>query len=350
MTESERESENGREPDAEFVRVPVGYGTPEGINSAYVLPDHGVVIDPGPPSPPAFETLTDELEAVEMAVTDVDHVVVTHWHVDHSGLATRLAREAEATVHMHEVDAPLVGDYAESRPERVDRDDRTLQQWGVPESTRDAIAQTDTPTSMPDSFPVETHDHGDTVGGVELLSTPGHTAGHLALRTHETLFLGDLLLPTYTPNVGGSDTRLDDPLGDYLTSLERLEAVADEHGFTHGQPGHGTALELAPEIADVRAHHRERAAAAFESLSSGSEGDGGGGGGAASDEPGTTPWAVAGDLFGDLQGFHAKFGAGEAAAHLERLAELGVVERLEGSTIRYRQAVEEYPSPESLTP
>ena len=31
---------------SDFVRIPVGRGTPEGVNSAYVVPDRGIVIDP----------------------------------------------------------------------------------------------------------------------------------------------------------------------------------------------------------------------------------------------------------------------------------------------------------------
>ncbi|ADJ16473.1 beta-lactamase [Halalkalicoccus jeotgali B3] len=142
--------------------------------------------------------------------------------------------------------------------------------------------------------------------------------------------LGDLLLPTYTPNVGGSDTRTNDPLAAYLTSIDRVNARFDE-----GEPGHGTTMNVTRAVDEVRTHHCERARAAFHALSTVDD---------------STPWNVARDLFGEMRGIHAKFGAGEAAAHLDRLAALDVVERTNRESICYRPCVENYPSDLNLTP
>ncbi|MFA9418187.1 MBL fold metallo-hydrolase [Natrinema sp. HArc-T2] len=314
------------------IRIPVGNGSPEGTNSAYVLPDRGVVIDPGPPSEAAWDALRDGITDAGLALEDVEHVLVTHWHIDHAGLTARLADRANATVHAHRNDAPLIGEYATARPQRLRRDRQVLAQWGVPESIRTGVLDRDTPSPLPDSFPVVRHDDGETIAGVELVHTPGHTSGHSSLRTSDAVFLGDLLLPTYTPNVGGSDTRLEDPLGRYLSSLHRLDSAPKD-----GLPGHGTPLEIATAIDEVKRHHRERARAAFRAL--------------ATPEPAAqTPWDVAQALFGEMRGIHAKFGAGEATAHLQRLAELGIVDRLEGTPTRYRPSVDAYPAELSLTP
>ncbi|NUB93810.1 MBL fold metallo-hydrolase [Haloterrigena sp. SYSU A121-1] len=317
---------------SDAVRIPVGDGSPEGTNSAYILPARGVVIDPGPPTETAWTSLQNGITETGLAFDDVEHVFVTHWHIDHAGLAYRLADRANATVHAHRDDAALIGDYASARRRRLRRDRRTLEQWGVPESVRDDVLSRDTSSPLPDSFVVVSHESGDTVAGVEFVHTPGHTAGHASLKTDEDLFLGDLLLPTYTPNVGGSDTRLDDPLGRYLTSVNGLESTSGD-----GNPGHGAELEIESASADVRRHHRDRARAAFRAI-------------ATSEVTARTPWEVARQLFGDMRGIHAKFGAGEAAAHLQRLAELGIVERVDGDAVRYRPAVDSYPDDLSLTP
>lgn len=308
------------------VRVPVGAGSPEGVNSAYHLPDRGVVVDPGPPTETAWDALTDAIGSLE----SIDHVFVTHWHSDHAGLACRLAEAADATIHMHPSDAPLVGEYATARERRLDRDVATLRRWGVPETRREALLDADSPSAMPETHPVETHGDGETVAGVEVLHTPGHTLGHASFAVNGTLFLGDLLLPTYTPNVGGSDTRTDDPLAAYLASIDRVNDRFDE-----GEPGHGTTMDVTRAVEEVGTHHRERARAAFRALSA---------------VPDPTPWAVARDLFGEMRGIHAKFGTGEAAAHLDRLVALGVVERTGTDPIRYRPRVEDYPSDLNLTP
>ncbi|KYH25902.1 hypothetical protein HAPAU_25800 [Halalkalicoccus paucihalophilus] len=55
-------------------------------------------------------------------------------------------------------------------------------------------------------------------------------------------------------------------------------------------------------------------------------------------------------LVGEMRGIHAKFGAGEAAAHLNQLAALDVVERTGEDPLSYRPRVADYPSDLNLTP
>ena len=308
----------------EPIRIPVGNGTPEGTNSAYLLRDARMLVDPGPPSESAWKDLMEGLDAAGFLAEDIEHVCITHWHADHAGLSWRLADRADATVHMHRHDAPLVGEYGIERPRRVDRDQRALDQWGVPPAARDDVKDRDTPSPFPDSFPVRQHEDGDVVAGVEFVHTPGHTAGHTSLRTGEHLLLGDLLLPTYTPNVGGSDTRLDSPLRRYLDSLGRVEGTE-----LTGHPGHGTTLDIDPAIASVRTHHEKRSIDTLDVLI---------------DSPTSrTPWEVATALFGDLTGIHVKFGAGEAAAHLYHLVALDMVEQTADSPEQFRSLVDAKP-------
>lgn len=304
------------ESDPEVVRIGVGTGSPEGANSAYFLPASATVVDPGPPADIAYERLTAGISDAGYDLADVDHVVVSHWHVDHVGLAPRLAAAADATVHMHERDAPLLADYAAARERRVERDAATLTAWGAPPERVEAVRQSDTPSGLPDTTPVVAHADGDTVGGGELLHTPGHTVGHLAVRFGDALFVGDAVLPTYTPNVGGSDTRAADPLTDYVRSLDRL--VRHDGSF---YPGHGTTLGMPDRVETILDHHRARARRVVDRLA----------------ERGTaTPWTIAVDLFGDLRGVHVKFGAGEAAAHLRALAAEPYVERVATDPEQYR--------------
>ena len=325
------------------------YGSgPEGGNSAWVLPESGVVVDPGPPGDEAFEHLRSELAAAGLGVKDVADVVVTHWHVDHAGLAPRLADAADATLHLHERDAPLVADHADERERRVARDAAALARWGVPDEHVDRLRAADGPSPMPDAFPVSTFEHDDRVGPLRVVHAPGHTAGHVGFALDDDsgggaggggaggggaagdgggerrrVLTGDAVLRTVTPNVGGGDTRQETPLGAYRDALAALSAAGER-----ALPGHGTAFDLAARIAALRAHHRERAALVRDSLVALED----------EREGGVTPWAVARDRFGDMDGYHVKFGAGEAFAHLQDLVALDLATRVADDPLRYRVA------------
>jgi glyoxylase-like metal-dependent hydrolase (beta-lactamase superfamily II) len=296
-------------------RIPVSSGGPEGTNSAYVLPERGVLVDPGPPGEEAWAELRDGMREAGVAVADVDHVIATHWHADHVGLTARVAAAADATIHMHERDAPLLADYAAERERRLRRDRRMMRSWGVPPALATAVVDGDRPSPLPDETPVEAHAAGDAVAGATILHTPGHTEGHLAVSIDGHLFVGDTLLPMYTPNVGGSDTRTRNPLSAFLESLDRLERRG---GTIH--PGHGTSIETPERFDAIREHHRTRSRRVFDCVTT-------------LDRP--TPWAIAEELFGEMQGVHAKFGAGEAAAHLSHLTTHGDVARVGDEPLRF---------------
>lgn len=342
-------SNETRTPNGAVHRVGLGE-TPEGENSAYVLPDRGVVVDPGPPVDAAWTRLRAGVDAVT-DLDAVDHVLVTHWHVDHAGLAPRLAEAADATLHLHTADAPLVADYATERARRLDRDRERLLAWGVPDVLVGRLVEGDTPSPVPDSFPVAPLRDGDRIAGVECLHAPGHTAGHAVFLIHggddatgdndassdgasgddvtdgdgsggtgaaaPVPLVGDLVLPATTPNVGGGDTRLDDPLPTYLDSLDRLASrvAADANAY----PGHGEPFRLAPRVGALRDHHATRVERCVTAVAAGS----------------ATPWAVARSLFGEMKGVHAKMGAGEAASHLAAAADRGRLARVADDPIRY---------------
>lgn len=307
------------------IRIGHGGASPEGENSTYVLPERGVIVDPGPPGDRAWQNLRAGLDAAGVALDAVEHVVVTHWHIDHAGLAPRLAEAADATVHMHESDASLLADYAVERRARVQRDARRLLAWGAPEQVVESVRESDDPSPVPDEYPVVPHAAGDTVAGLELVHTPGHTQGHLALAGadgdgRDALFLGDAVLPTYTPNVGGSDTRLADPLTAFLRSLSVIEERTETLPVDAARPGHGDAVAVGERIGVVRRHHRERIREVVSVLE---------------EYERVTPWTVATELFGEMEGIHAKMGAGEAAAHLTFIQRREVVEQIGASPDQY---------------
>ncbi|WP_254523640.1 MBL fold metallo-hydrolase [Natrinema caseinilyticum] len=314
-------------------RIDIGGDGPEGSNSAYLVGSRAVV-DPGPPTDRAWRQLHEGLDRAGVDRRDLEYVLVTHWHVDHAGLAPRLAEEADARLAMGAGDAPLVGEYAVARERRLERDRAVMRGLGVPKSAVGRVIDDDSMSAMADETPVERLTDGDRVSGLEVIATPGHTLGHTAFAGEGFLLVGDAVLPTTTPNVGGSDTRTlqfercaspatlahddtraaRDPLTAFRATLERLANRSERL-----RPGHGTAVE-AGRIREILDHHRHRSRRVLAALQA--------------REP-STPWEVARSLFGELEGIHVKFGAGEAAAHLRALEREGRIERTTAEPVRY---------------
>jgi glyoxylase-like metal-dependent hydrolase (beta-lactamase superfamily II) len=300
----------------DYHRLSLGSYGPEDENVAYWLPDSGILIDPGPPTDEFWGRLVEGLSAAGSDVDDVRTVLVTHWHVDHAGLAPRVADAADATLAMHGDDAPFVGDYESAREERLRRDESALRRWGVPEDGVTAVIAGDAPSDMPAECDVRTVTDGERVGPLSVLHTPGHTAGHAAFVLDDHAFVGDAVLSSYTPNYGGSDTRMTDPLAAFHESLTRIETAADT-----ASPGHGQIADLEARIRTLRAHWQQRAEAVLGSVPV---------------ETTVTPWEVARELFGEMAGPHVKLGAGEAAAQLIRLEALDLVTEVRPSAYRAR--------------
>jgi len=340
-------------------RIQLGNTVFEGENNAYLL-DAGVtaLVDTGVAIPDTREELVAGLAEHGVAFEDVDAVFLTHWHPDHAGLAGEIQAAGGATVFVHEADAPLVDGSEPHFGEDPDAQRRVFDRWGMPEEARGRLREfyERIGTGLRGRDPtVTTFVDGETftIGGLtlEAVHLPGHTAGLSAFafdpergtesrtdgdsrRTASArsadvteAFTGDALLPQYTPNVGGADVRVEDPLGTYIESLVRIV----ERDFHTAHPGHRERIdEPSRRAAELLDHHRDRTGRVLDVLADGP----------------ATAWEVSAALFGDLEAIHVLHGPGEAFAHLEHLAAGGVVDH---DGVAYR-LVESDPDVDSLFP
>jgi glyoxylase-like metal-dependent hydrolase (beta-lactamase superfamily II) len=295
----------------------------EGENSIYLLGDYAdaptTLIDTSVRKPETLDSLESGLADYDRSVGDIDDVFITHWHPDHAGLAGTIQERSDATVFVHEGDAALVAQSASAWDAIEDRQQRLLAEWGLPERIQAPVfqhAQKVGRLGGPEPT-VEPFSAGDTfdVGDLELeaIHLPGHTAGLAGFAfdgdSGRELFCGDALLENYTPNVGGADVRLENPLAAYLDTLSRL--IAGE--YTRAWPGHGDPIDPAERADEIYAHHRERAEDVIDVLERNGP---------------TDPWTMGTHLFGELDGIHLLHGPGESYAHLRHLAEAGYAERV----------------------
>ncbi|WP_435095767.1 MBL fold metallo-hydrolase [Halorubrum sp. N11] len=333
-------------------RIQLGNTVFEGENDVYLLDgETTALVDTGVALPDVRKELEDGLAEYGLAFADIDAIALTHWHPDHAGLAGEIQAAGDANVYVHEADAPLVdgSETALFLDHELQRE--TFDRWGMPETDRERLTgffdavSTDLGGHPAD---VTTFSAGDAIdaGGValEAVHLPGHTAGLTGFAfdprdvpdhepidgadATEELFSGDALLPRYTPNVGGADVRVDAPLAAYAESLARIV----DRDFDAAHPGHRERIDdPSLRAATILDHHRHRTRRVLDILA---------------DEGAATAWEVSTALFGDLSGIHVLHGPGEAFAHLDHLADAGVVEP-DGTAYRL---VEPEPDVDALFP
>lgn len=301
-------------------RISLGNTEFEGRNNAYLLlgEDSTAIVDTGVATPSTREQLEDGLAEHGVTFSDIDAVVLTHWHADHVGLASAIRDAGGATVYIHEADAPIVRQDPAALEELRDIQERRFDEWDMPEDKRaELLNRLDMGFAIAgDPVEVDTVTEGDRleVGGrqLEVVHAPGHTSG-LSLFAFDgeagrEAFVGDAVLPVYTPNVGGADLRVEQPLATYLETLHRLES-ADYDRFW---PGHRDVIDEPTErVRTIIEHHRDRTERVIEVLA---------------EHGPANAWTVSDHLFGELNGIHILHGPGESFAHIDHLITHGIVE------------------------
>lgn len=209
-----------------------------GTNSYVLGKDSLAIIDPGPQDDTHLQTLLGAIDG-----KPVSHILVTHTHMDHSPLATRL-REITG--------APILAE----GPHRAARDLHIGE-----ENPLDAAADRE---FQPD-IAIK---HGEIIEGdgwkLEAVYTPGHAANHtaFALLDRQILFSGDHVMAWATSIVAPPDGSM----SDYMTSLETLIARNESIYL----PGHGGRLEKAREFTRaLRAHRKMRESAILSRIRAG---------------------------------------------------------------------------------
>lgn len=227
--------------------LPIPFG-PRQVN-CYLFDDGEgfTLVDAGASTPEADESFRAQLAARGIARTALRRLILTHYHVDHSGQAFRVRHAPDVEVMSHPADLPLLQNFGERGDESLRTLLRLLAQLGMPPEALDDVATgIRWLRGLARPAPVSRLlTSGETIGSGgrrwEVVSTPGHTPGHISLLDADGGILvgGDLLTRGGPPYVGllpGGDP---EPLGTFLESLARLEAT----GVRRCLPGHGAPID-----------------------------------------------------------------------------------------------------------
>lgn len=249
-------------PGVHRVSVPLPF-PPHEVAAWLLEGDAGhTLVDTGMDTPPARGALRDGAERLGVTPDTLRHVVLTHAHVDHCGLAGPVRAWSGARVAMHAREEALVRAFVDGWPADREHAAADFRAHGVPaDIAPDLVATTDRIHAQYDEFRPDdllTGDAGELPGGGgwEWMLTPGHSPGHVTIYHPELriLIAGDHVLPRISPHVG-ADRYVADPLSEYLDSLARLRDLPVELVL----PSHGAPFaDLAARVDGILAHHDAR--------------------------------------------------------------------------------------------
>ena len=231
-------------PGVHRVSVPLPF-PPREVAAWVIEGDDGhVLVDTGIDTPPARDALRDAAWEIGVTPQSLRHVVLTHAHIDHYGLAGRLKELTGAELAMHTLTDLDCEKYRHPDTARARRRD-TYADHGVPEAERTDLADHLT-RGLPYLHSVVEASRrlrgGEelVVGGNrwQVVHTPGHSLGHVRLwqPAGGVLLSGDHLLPAITPPVTFERGFDADPLRSYLVSLRTIAELRPRLVF----PGHGS--------------------------------------------------------------------------------------------------------------
>ncbi|RJP28400.1 MAG: MBL fold metallo-hydrolase [Actinobacteria bacterium] len=306
--------------DILHIDIPIQHAL-QNINLYLFLGEYPALIDTGPYHP-LLEGII--VEALRFAgIEGLAFIYLTHSHIDHSGMAARMRRMTGAKVATHRYERPRVEHVDERLREEYACYSSMSARMGFPEEIASQIFNLASVwISLSEPCPVDIRlGGGERVRAgdheLEVVHTPGHTAGHVCyyLAREGLLFSGDHLMRTITPNPElycppwrGNMTGLTQ----FLDSLRLLE----DYDVRHAYPGHGRAVHKVQKRIEMNlVHHERRLAKTREAVDKGCR----------------TVWEVALRLFPqvrnkppDVDHFLA---LKEALGHLLILEEQGAVQR-----------------------
>lgn len=248
-------------PNLYRMEIPLPKSPLKWLNSYVVKSrDRFLIIDTGFNQDECQNEMNANLRRLSVNLNKTD-VFVTHFHVDHIGLAGTLATD-NSQVYLNETEARQMNSLRDNwtghwqklldvyvangfpaEDARTSMESHPAQKYGLKREVAFSVAQ--------DGDMIEVGDFH-----FQCISTPGHSPGHMCLYepNKKILVAGDHILSDITPNIAYW-LEMDDPLNEYLTNLEKVQALEVKIAL----PGHRRLIhDLHKRIRELQEHHRDR--------------------------------------------------------------------------------------------
>jgi len=285
------------------------------VNSILVEGDPLTLIDTATCTDESWVALESGLKEKGYAFSDIERIILTHHHADHTGLLRRVVAQSHAETWGH----PELVRQAELSHEHDDAQRlffmNIMSEFGVPEETADgAMALWAAFKNYTEPITIDhTVDDGGMVGPYRVWFVPGHSATD-TLFVHETqgyTVAGDHLLKVFNPN---PLIRRPEPgmaraksLLEFRASLLRSRSL--DLGYVI--PGHGAPFDDHRAVVDGLLEQLDKRSRRLMNAMS---------------EEGITPYAVAKSLYPDVAVPNLYLALSVAIGQLELLEEEGILQ------------------------
>jgi glyoxylase-like metal-dependent hydrolase (beta-lactamase superfamily II) len=277
-----------------------------------------------------------ELQKLNISITDVDYLIITHEHPDHLGLMNSLKRKnPDIQILMHELTQEsmkwmISSENLTEKQVRTEELSQHMVKYGVTKKQGKRIVKfltamrSFTKYQEPDRLLKDNEEILISNSTLKTIWTPGHALGHMCIFNENTshLFAGDHILSRITPHIGSfmvppdfsenyKSYNFTNILKFYLDSLDRIDKLNAKIIF----PAHQEVIyDAHKRILEMKAHHKNRLSEISQVIES---------------NP-LTPFKISQIHFGtELDEINTFLGLGEVLSHLIYLEEQNEVRRFE---------------------
>jgi glyoxylase-like metal-dependent hydrolase (beta-lactamase superfamily II) len=263
-------------PGVHRIAVPTPFAVGR-INCYLLAGEPLTLVDTGPNSGTSLDYLERGLAELDVAVEDLELIVLTHQHMDHEGLLEILARRSQAEVAAFAPLVPWIADYRANTKGDDLYAQEMMRRHGLPDDINMVLGILTSGMHSFGSKGTVTRPLND--GDVLMLGgrdysvhhRPGHSPSDLVFFNEETGLLvgGDHLLARISSNAlltrpldGNTDGPRPTPLIDYSRSLQATR----EMSVTTVLTGHGEEITDHATLIGTRLNDQDRRARKIHSL------------------------------------------------------------------------------------
>jgi glyoxylase-like metal-dependent hydrolase (beta-lactamase superfamily II) len=236
------------------------------------------LVDTGPDTPEALAALESGLAEIGKRVEDISQVVLTHFHVDHTGLCNRVVQLSGAKVYAHPLTAVIMKKDVAVSAYRADFFKTLYRAMGATEEMAGLAFQQleEYDKALPPCAVDVELQEGDVIPGHEewrVVYTPGHSQDHISLyrESDGVMILGDHLIMHVSSNAFiEPPLRPGEPRPKTLITYREALRKLQDLELTIGYTGHGEPVTDHRELITQRLlEHEKRAAKVVEQVRQG---------------------------------------------------------------------------------